>query len=110
MNTEGKEAWISYKEIVEHFLGNSKSPKFENIVENLMRACKNLGCNMSLKMHLLHSHLSFFPSNLGELNDEHGGRFHLKIQNAEIDIKESGTQELDYANVCSSKPWSFPRL
>jgi len=27
---------------------------------------------MSLKIHFLHSHLDFFPSNLGDFSDEHG--------------------------------------
>ncbi|UYV74137.1 hypothetical protein LAZ67_11002222 [Cordylochernes scorpioides] len=35
-----------------------------------------LGCNMSLKIHFLHSHLDFFPDNLGSVSDEHGERFH----------------------------------
>ena len=34
---------------------------------------------MSLKMHFLHSHLDFFPSNLGEVSDEQGERFHQDI-------------------------------
>ena len=31
---------------------------------------------MSLKMHFLHSHLDFFPANLGAVSDEHGKCFH----------------------------------
>ena len=30
---------------------------------------------MSLKFYFLHSHLAFFPENLGAVNDEHGERF-----------------------------------
>jgi DNA-binding ferritin-like protein len=30
---------------------------------------------MSLKVHFLHSHLDFFPENLGEVSDEQGERF-----------------------------------
>ncbi|GBN35659.1 hypothetical protein AVEN_190972-1 [Araneus ventricosus] len=40
-----------------------------------------MGCNMSLKIHFLHSHLEFFPENLGSLSDEHGERFHQDISN-----------------------------
>ena len=29
---------------------------------------------MSLKLHFLHSHLAFFPENLGAVNNEHGER------------------------------------
>jgi hypothetical protein len=34
---------------------------------------------MSLKLHVFHSHLDFFPSNLGGISDKHGGRFHQNI-------------------------------
>ncbi|KDR07015.1 hypothetical protein L798_03272, partial [Zootermopsis nevadensis] len=34
---------------------------------------------MSLKMHLLCSHLDFFPSNCGAVSDEHGEWFHQDI-------------------------------
>lgn len=35
---------------------------------------------MSLKIHFLHSHLDFFPDNLGDLSDEHEERFHLEMK------------------------------
>ena len=38
-----------------------------------------MGCNISLKVHVLHSHLDFFAENLGDVNDEHGKRFHQDI-------------------------------
>ena len=34
---------------------------------------------MSLKINFLHSHLNFFPPNLGAVSDEHGERFHQDI-------------------------------
>jgi len=34
---------------------------------------------MSLKIHLLDSHLDFFPDSLGAVSDEHGERFHQDI-------------------------------
>ena len=42
-----------------------------------------MGCNMSLKLHFLHSHLYFFPENLGDVSDEHGERFHQDIATME---------------------------
>ena len=30
---------------------------------------------MSLKIHMLHSHLDFFPDNCGMFSDEYGERF-----------------------------------
>ena len=40
-------------------------------------------CQMSLKMYFLHSHLNFFPPNLGAVSDEHGERFHQDITTME---------------------------
>ena len=34
---------------------------------------------MSLKVHVLHSHLDFFAENLGDVSDEHDERFHQDI-------------------------------
>ena len=41
---------------------------------------KEMGCRMSLKMHFLHSHLDFFPENLGAVSDDKGERFHQDVQ------------------------------
>jgi hypothetical protein len=38
---------------------------------------------MSLKVHLLDSHLDFLPENLGAVSDEHGERFDHDIYNME---------------------------
>jgi len=42
-----------------------------------------LGCNVSLKIHMLHSHLDFFPDNCGMFSNEHGERFHQEIATVE---------------------------
>ena len=34
---------------------------------------------MSLKIHMLNSHLNFFSTNLGAVSDEQGERFHQDI-------------------------------
>ncbi|UYV68012.1 Transposase [Cordylochernes scorpioides] len=44
---------------------------------------------MSLKIHFLHSHLDFFPDNLGAVSDEHGERFHQDISSMEKRYQES---------------------
>ncbi|UYV68164.1 CLPB [Cordylochernes scorpioides] len=58
-------AWNSFRNVCKNFFGSA------------------LGCNMSLKIHFLHSHLDFFPDNLGEVSDEHGERFHQDISSME---------------------------
>jgi hypothetical protein len=63
------------------FLGNHKAENYHEIVSDLLTAYKAMGCNMSLKVHFLDSHLDFFPENLGTVSDEHGDRFHQDISN-----------------------------
>ena len=58
---------------------NRKAPSYIELVEHTIDSYKNMGCNMSLKIHFLHSHLDFFPSNCGDVSDEHGERFHQDI-------------------------------
>jgi hypothetical protein len=50
---------------------------YQDIVQDLLTSCKAMGCNMSLKIQFLESHLDFFPpENLCEVGDEHGERSH----------------------------------
>jgi hypothetical protein len=65
------------------FLGNHKAENYHEIVSDLLTAYKPMGCNMSLKVNFLSSHLDFFPENLGAVIDEHGERFHQDISNME---------------------------
>ncbi|ESN93262.1 hypothetical protein HELRODRAFT_181207 [Helobdella robusta] len=60
-----KRGWVAFKSLVSYFLENKKSANFVDIVQKCISAYKDLGCNMSLKIHLLDSHLDFFPENLG---------------------------------------------
>ena len=79
LSKKEKAAWESFKNVSNNFLGNFKAENFEELVENLMDSYKQLGSNMSLKMHFLNSHLDFFPPNCGDVSDEHGERFHQDI-------------------------------
>jgi len=47
-------------------------------MQELLTSYEAMGCNMSLKIHFLGSHLDFFPENL-EVSDKHGERFHQDI-------------------------------
>lgn len=76
-------AWRCLKEVCQNYLGNYKAPDHVEIVERMINAFRVLKCNMSLKIHLLHSHLDFFPSNVGNVSDEHGERFHQDIATME---------------------------
>ena len=43
-----------------------------------------MDCQMSLKIHFLHSHLDFFPKNLDAVSEEQGKRFHQDIKAMEV--------------------------
>lgn len=60
-----------------------KSENYVEIVTNMLTAFEEMKCNMSLKVHFLHSYLNFFPKNLGAVSDEHGKRFHKDISKFE---------------------------
>jgi hypothetical protein len=59
-----EDAWNTFKEVVKKFLGNIKNTLYKRIVRNMLDKFKLLGCNTSLKLHFLSSHLDYFPPNL----------------------------------------------
>lgn len=76
-------AWTALKAVIENFLGNNVALNYVELVQNMLDAFHHMKCNMSLKVHFLHSHLDFFPPNLGDVSDEHGERFHQDIATME---------------------------
>ncbi|UYV84034.1 hypothetical protein LAZ67_X000929 [Cordylochernes scorpioides] len=81
-------AWNSFRNVCKNFLGSVKVEKYRDIVNDLFLSYKALGCNMSLKIHFLHSQLDFFSDNLGAVSDEHGERFHQDISSMEKRYQE----------------------
>ena len=75
-----KNAWLAFKAIVKDFLGNTRAKNYTEIVKKLFDSYKMLGCNMSIKVHFLHSHLDMFPENLGAVSDEQGERFYQDLK------------------------------
>jgi len=55
---------VVIKRICKDFLGNNKAANYQDVVQDLLASYKTVGCNMSLKIHLLESHLDFFSENL----------------------------------------------
>ena len=52
-------------------------------MKKLLVSYEKLGCNMSVKVHFLQSHLDYFPENLGAVSEEQGERFHQDIKTME---------------------------
>ena len=78
-----KIAWKTFKDVIENFLGNYRAPNYIQLVKKLLSVYKAMKCNISLKIHFLHSHMDFFPANLGAVSDEQGERFHQDISTME---------------------------
>ena len=75
--------WKSFASVVEGFLGNHKADNFKNIVEELVDAYEKMGCRMSLKLHVLHSHIDEFMDNMGDYSEEQGERFRQDVKSFE---------------------------
>ena len=75
-----KNGWLSFKDVVNNFLGNTCTSNYAEIVQKLLKSYKALGCNMSIKLHFLHCHLACFPENLGAVSEEQGERFHQDLK------------------------------
>ena len=67
------------KDIVKNFLGNARAKNYTEIVQKLLEGDK-AGCNMSINVHFLHSHLANFRENLGAVSDEQGERCHQDLK------------------------------
>lgn len=83
MNGAERQAWESFVLVIKNFLGNHKAINYVELVNNMLLNFRRLGCNMSVKVHYLHSHLDRFPDNLGDTSEEQGERFHQDIKTME---------------------------
>ena len=57
-------AWLSCKGICKDFVGNHRVANYQEVAQDLLTSYKAMGCSMSLKRHLLESHLGFFPQKI----------------------------------------------
>ena len=49
---------------------NPNNEYYNDVVQNCLNSYRNLGCNMSIKVHFLFSQIENFPKNLGDVSDE----------------------------------------
>ena len=73
-------AWKAFSKMVHNFLGNKRVDNYIELVEELLLSLQDLGCQMSIKVHYLHSYLSEFSVNLGDVSEEQGERFHQDVE------------------------------
>lgn len=48
------EAWLSFKAVVDEFLGKKKSDDYKDLVAKMIADYKKVRAHMSLKMHFIH--------------------------------------------------------
>lgn len=65
---------------------------------------RRLGCLMSVKLHFLHSHLEYFPNNLGDYSEEQGERFHQDLK-----VMEKRYQGVWGVNMMADYCWMLKR-
>ena len=72
-------------------------------MEKLLKSLQNIGANMRIKIHFLHSHLNKFPDYCGDVSDEQGERFyHIKIMEEQYQGRWDKQMIADYC-------WSIKR-
>jgi len=59
LNETERNAWLSFKRICKDVLGNHKAANYQDVVQDLLTSYKAMGCDMSLKILFLESHLDF---------------------------------------------------
>ena len=64
-------------------ISGERTQNYEELLNNLLQSYQKLGCDMSLKIHFLHSHLDFFTKNCGAVSDESEEHFHQDISSME---------------------------
>ena len=83
MQSSELNAWNAFAAVVINFLDNTKAGNYRVLVSKLLQAFQILGSNMSVKVHFLHSHVDYFPDNIGAVSEEQGERFHQDIKTME---------------------------
>ena len=63
LNRKEKLAFESFKKVCDNFLGNYHSEHYLQVVNDLLSHYHDMGCNMFLKVHVLHSAFGFFCEN-----------------------------------------------
>ena len=79
MTTLELNAWNSFLGVIQNFLKSHWSHDYLNFIESMLNQYGDIGTNMSIKIHFLHSHLDRFPGNCGAYSDEQGKHFHQDI-------------------------------
>jgi len=59
LNSAERRAWKVFENVCRIFLGNEKTGHNSENMQKLISSYSAVGCNVSLKLHVLHYHLDF---------------------------------------------------
>jgi hypothetical protein len=104
LNATERRAWEASESVCRNILGNKEVDNYSGILQELISSHSAMGCNMSLKLRFLHSHLDTFPENMEALSDKHRERFHRGI--SQMEKKYSGKWS---PNILADYCWSLIR-
>ena len=76
-------AWICFMSVVNGFLGKHRAENFRELVDGLVEAYRKMGCRMSLKIHILHTHVDEFKDNMDDYSEEQSERFQQDVRSFE---------------------------
>ena len=92
MNDLELHAWTSFVDEVKNFLGHCQTKNYKELVEKLLKSLQDIGTNISIKVHFLHSHQDKFPDNYSDVSDEQE-QFLQDINMMEERYRDSGTNK-----------------
>lgn len=104
LSAKYKRASGALRTLVDKFFGNYKDPNFIEMVKEFITSYREIGANMTVKLHFLHNHLNEFPDNLGDFSEQHGERFHQDVR--KMEQRYAGK---DYSAMLSDYCWFLIR-
>lgn len=78
-----QKVWERFIAVVHGFLGNNKADNYKELAGALVESYCEIGCRISLKVHVLPAHLDNFKGNMGTYSKEQGEHFHQDIMKFE---------------------------
>lgn len=96
-----KRAWTAITDVMANFLGTKRANNYKHIVAEMLSAFREMKVNMSLKLHFLHNHIDFFPSNFDDVSNECAEQFLQDIVNIEKHFKDDDVRYM-LGEYCSS--------
>lgn len=75
-----KPVWLAFVDVVRGFLGKNRASNYKILVQKLMNSLKQHKVPMTLKIHLLDSHINEFPEDCSAFSDESGERHHQDLK------------------------------